>query len=145
MVQSEGYGNYLGDYEPELLSWSGGITQVNSPPSFAFPLASTVVQDAMPAVGLRQTINGATIGSITGLNAMKALVDEAAHPTEYGNIVKGTYGGEMRGFYYTGSSNYQSDIAGQTVTHAACRFGTRHWRCAQLDACSTHHQSARRC
>ncbi|HNE79765.1 MAG TPA: hypothetical protein PKX39_04210 [Flavobacteriales bacterium] len=115
-----GTGNYLGDYEPELLSWSGGITQTNCVACFntnSFPLASTTVQDAMPAVGLRETINGASIGSTARLNTMKALVDEAAHSSEYGMIVKGMYGGEMRGFYYTGSNNYQSDITGQTVTH----------------------------
>ncbi len=111
-----GTNNYMGDYEPELLSWSGGITQDNSPQSFSFPLASTTVQDAMPAVGLRVTING-SIGSVTALTAMKTLVDEAAHSTEYGMIVKGTYGGEKRGFYYLGGGNYQSDISGQTVTH----------------------------
>jgi len=115
-----GTGNYLGDYEPELLSWSGGITQVNCGACFNqgnFPLASPTVQDAMPAVGLRETINGASIGSAARLNTMKALVDEAAHSSEYGMIVKGRYGGELRGFYYTGDNTYQSDIAGQTVTH----------------------------
>jgi hypothetical protein len=33
-------------------------------------------------------------------------------------IVKGTYQGQPRGFYYIGSDNYQSDQLGQTVTHA---------------------------
>lgn len=112
-----GTANYMGDYEPELLSWSGGITQVNSPQSFTFPLASTAVQDAMPAVGLRVTLNGA-IGDVNALNSMKALVDDANHSSEYSMIVKGTYGAEKRGFYYLGGDNYQSDISGQTVTHA---------------------------
>ncbi|HEY0976254.1 MAG TPA: hypothetical protein VGE21_02195, partial [Flavobacteriales bacterium] len=109
-----GTGQYLGDYEPELLSWSGGVTQVNSPASYAFDLVHTA-QDAMPAVGLRQTINGNAIGSITQLNAMKQLVNEK--PGEYAMIVKGLYAGEQRGFYYLGSDNYQSDLASQTVTH----------------------------
>jgi hypothetical protein len=110
-----GTNEYLGDYEPELLSWAGGITQVNSPSSHAFDLVHPS-QDAMPAVGLRHTINGATIGTTTQITFMKALVDEK--PTEYGMIVKGIYGGEMRGFYYLGGDNYQSDLATQTVTHA---------------------------
>jgi len=32
------------------------------------------------------------IGSTARLNTMKALVDEAAHSSEYGMIVKGMYG-----------------------------------------------------
>lgn len=114
-----GVGNYLGDYEPELLSWSGGIDAGNCNACFNttnFPLAQTAVNDAMPGVGLRQTFNGATIGSTAQLNVMKDLID--SRPAEYGMIVKGMYGGEFRGFYYLGSDNYQSDIAGQTVTHA---------------------------
>ncbi|MBK9193765.1 MAG: hypothetical protein IPO17_02025 [Flavobacteriales bacterium] len=108
-------GNYLGDYEPELLSWSGGIPEANCSQCFTFPFSSSVVQDALPGVGLRQTLNGATIGSITQLNVMKDLAQ--TRPTEYGMIVKGMYAGELRGFYYVSSDNYQSDISGQTVTH----------------------------
>lgn len=111
-----GVANYLGDYEPELLSWSGGINFNNSPQSFNFPLSSNVVNDALPAVGFRETLNGSTIGSTTRLTTMKNLAND--RPTEYGMIVKGRYGGVMRGFYYLGGENYQSDIAGQTVTHA---------------------------
>ncbi len=111
-----GVANYLGDYEPELLSWSGGIDPANCSTCFTdFPLASSVVQDALPGVGLRQTFNGASIGNVTQLNVMLDLVN--TRPNEYGMIVKGIYGGEARGFYYTGSNNYQGDIAGQTVTH----------------------------
>ncbi|MBP6390090.1 MAG: beta-propeller fold lactonase family protein [Flavobacteriales bacterium] len=106
---------YFGDYEPEILSWSGGIDAQNCAACFTFPLASSVVQDAAPGVGLRQTFNGASIGSVTQLNVMKDLVDTRS--AEYGMIVKGKYGGEMRGFYYMGSNLYQSDISGQTVTH----------------------------
>ena len=112
-----GTGNYLGDYEPELLSWSGGIDPNNCSACFTFPLSGTAVHDAPPGLGLRQTING-SIGSLVPLNALKALIDDVDHDDEYGMIVKGVYGGEMRGFYYLGSNSYQSDIAGQTVTHA---------------------------
>ena len=114
-----GVANYLGDYEPEVLSWSGGINATNSPQSFNttnFPLASTAMQDAMPAVGFRETVNGTGIGSTTRLNLLKGLAND--RPAEYGLIVKGMYQGQRRGFYYTGSDTYQSDIAGQTVTHA---------------------------
>ncbi len=111
-----GTGNYLGDYEPEVLSWSGGINNTNSPTSFNFPLASTAVNDALPAVGFRETINGTTIGTTTRLDLIKGLAND--RPTEYGLIVKGIYQGQRRGFYYVGSDTYQSDIAGQTVTHA---------------------------
>ena len=110
-----GTGQYLGDYEPELLSWSGGITPENSPQSQTFDLVHAH-QDAMPAVGLRHTINGNSIGTPTQINSMKQLVNEK--PSEYGMIVKGIYGGVPRGFYYLGSDNYQSDLATQTVTHA---------------------------
>ncbi len=109
---------YLGDYQAELLSWSGGIDAANCSQCFVtanFPFSSSTVQDAMPGVGLRQTFNGASIGSVTQLNVMLDLVN--TRPTEYGMIVKGIYGGEARGFYYTGSNNYQSDISGQVVTH----------------------------
>ncbi|MBK9286631.1 MAG: hypothetical protein IPN38_02835 [Flavobacteriales bacterium] len=110
-----GTGQYLGDYEPELLSWSGGITPANSAASQSFPLVHSS-QDAMPAVGLRHTLNGTTIGTTTQLDFMKALVND--YPTSLGMIVKGVYQNEKRGFYYLGADNYQSDIAGQTVTHA---------------------------
>ncbi|MBL8000494.1 MAG: beta-propeller fold lactonase family protein [Flavobacteriales bacterium] len=114
-----GVANYLGDYEPELLSWSGGINASNSPQSFNttnFPLANSVVQDALPAVGFRETINGTAVGSTTRINLIKGLAND--RPTEYGLIVKGVYQGQKRGFYYVGSDNYQSDDIGQTVTHA---------------------------
>ncbi|MBL0035117.1 MAG: hypothetical protein IPP26_04965 [Flavobacteriales bacterium] len=110
-----GTGQYLGDYEPELLSWSGGVTPANSQASQNFPLVH-VSQDAMPAVGLRHTLNGASIGTTTQLDFMKALVND--YPTTLGMIVKGVYQNEKRGFYYLGADNYQSDMAGQTVTHA---------------------------
>lgn len=115
-----GVANYLGDYETELLSWSGGIDPANCSACFNttnFPLASTAMQDAMPGVGLRQTFNGPGIGSTTQLATMLDLAK--TRTTEYGMIVKGIYGSERRGFYYTGgaSDTYQSDIAGQTVTH----------------------------
>jgi hypothetical protein len=65
---------------------------------------------------MRETFNGSTIGNATTLTTMKDLADTRSN--EYGMIVKGMYGGEMRGFYYLGSNNYQSDAAGQVVTHA---------------------------
>lgn len=113
-----GVANYLGDYEPELLSWSGGIDQANCSQCFVtsnFPLSTTAVNDALPGVGLRQTFNGASIGSTTALATMKDLADTRSN--EYGMIVKGIYGGEARGFYYVGGDAYQSDISGQVVTH----------------------------
>jgi YVTN family beta-propeller protein len=112
-----GVANYLGDYEPELLSWSGGIDPANCSACLSFPLSNAVVNDALPGVGMRETFNGATIGNTTNLATMLDLAKTRAG--EYGMIVKGVYGGAMRGFYYTGgaSDTYQSDIAGQTVTH----------------------------
>lgn len=114
VFNQSGTASYLGDYEPELLSWSGGITQVNSPASHNFDLVHPS-QDAMPAVGLRHTLNGG-VGSTTQVTFMKTLVNDK--PTEYAMIVKGIYAGEQRGFYYDGSDSYQSDFASQTVTHA---------------------------
>lgn len=108
-------GHYFGDYEPELLSWSGGITQVNSPQSHQFSLAHPV-HDVLPAVGMRMTING-SVGSVGRVNSMKTFMVEK-YPADYALVVKGLYNGEARGFYYIGSNTYQSDLAGQTVTHA---------------------------
>jgi len=110
----DGVGQYLGDYEPEVLSWTGGVTQVNSPQSHNFDLVHQA-NDAMPAVGLRMTINGG-VGSTGRINTMKNLADN--RPTEYAMIVKGLFNGEQRGFFYQGGNNYQSDLITQTVTHA---------------------------
>ena len=108
-------GHYFGDYEPELLSWSGGIDAVNSPQSHTFDRVHPV-QDAMPAVGLRHTINGG-VGSTAQLTTMKSLVNDK--PGEYAMIVKGIWNNEARGFYYLGSDNYQPDLNGAApVTHA---------------------------
>lgn len=106
-------GDYFGDYENELLSWSGGIYIPNCGlcDDFALFHASN---DAGPAVGHRRTING-NIGNTADVDFMRNLVDDK--PSEYGMIVKGTYNGEQRGFYYLGSNDYQSDEAGETVTH----------------------------
>ncbi len=116
MLQSERYSaTYFGDYEPELLSWSGGIDPVNSPQSQTFDRVHPV-QDAMPAVGLRHTLNG-SVGSTAQLTTMKGLVNDK--PTEYAMVVKGRWQGELRGFYYLGSDNYQPDLNGAVaVTHS---------------------------
>jgi hypothetical protein len=110
-----GTGHYLGDYEPELLAWSGGITAANSPQSQVFDLVHAS-QDALPAVGMRMTING-SVGSVGRVNSMKTFMVEK-YPSDYALVVKGLYNGEQRGFYYIGSNTYQSDLASQTVTHA---------------------------
>lgn len=110
-----GTSTYLGDYEPELLSWSGGITPVNSPGSQNFDLVHPT-QDALPAVGIRMTING-TVGSVNRVTSMKTYMAEK-YPSDYAMVVKGIYNGEQRGFYYLGGNSYQSDLASQTVTHA---------------------------
>ena len=119
-LNQSGTGTYLGDYQPELLSWSGGVNAANCSACFNttnFPFSTSVVNDAMPAVGLRHTING-SIGTTTQINVLKDLADTRA--TEYGMVVKGLFGSpaELRGFYYLGSDSYQSDLAGQTYTHA---------------------------
>jgi DNA-binding beta-propeller fold protein YncE len=114
-----GVGNYLGDYEPELLSWSGGINANNCSACLAFPLSTSTVNDVLPAVGMRHTINGA-IGSTTQIDFLKALAND--RPTEYAMVVKGIYGGVQRGFYYLGGQpgTYQPDEnAAAPVTHAA--------------------------
>lgn len=111
-----GTDHYLGDYEPELLSWSGGITQANSPQSHQFDLVHPA-QDAMPAVGLRHTINAGT-GSTSEVSAMKTLADD--RPTEYAMVVKGLFGSPavQRGFYYMGGNQYQPDQNGAApVSH----------------------------
>jgi hypothetical protein len=78
-------GHYFGDYEPELLGWSGGIDAVNSPQSHTFDRVHPV-QDALPAVGVRHTLNG-SVGSTTQLTTMKTLVNDK--PGDYAMIVKG--------------------------------------------------------
>lgn len=115
-----GTANYMGDYEPELLSWSGGITNANCNECFNttnFPFSTSAVNDVLPAVGMRHTINGA-VGSTTTLNILKDLADTRS--TEYAMVVKGIWGGVQRGFYYMGGSNYQPDQNGSAaVTHTA--------------------------
>lgn len=110
-----GTGQYLGDYEPELLSWSGGITQVNSPQSHQFDLAHSV-HDALPAVGMRMTLNG-SVGSVGRVGSLRNWVNK--YPADYGLVVKGRWNGELRGFYYLGGDQYQPDQNGASpVTHA---------------------------
>lgn len=105
--------DYFGDYENELLSWSGGIYLPNCTPCGSFALFHAS-QDAGPAVGHRRTLSSA-VGNSNDITFMRTLVDDK--PTEYGMIVKGIYNGETRGFTYLGSGNYQSDMAGVTVSH----------------------------
>jgi DNA-binding beta-propeller fold protein YncE len=107
-----GTSDYFGDYEGELLSFAGGIVQTTSPQSFNFNFTHTS-QDSHAAVGLQETLNGA-IGSAAEVNDLRDFADDY---NELGLIVTGMYQGEQRGFYYLGSGSYQSDVAGQTVTH----------------------------
>jgi hypothetical protein len=65
---------------------------------------------------MRMTLNGSQ-GSVGRVNSMKTFMVEK-YPVDYALVVKGLYNGEARGFYYIGSNTYQSDLAGQTVTHA---------------------------
>ncbi len=109
-------GHYFGDYEPELLSWSGGITPVNSPASHQFDLVHPV-QDALPAVGIRMTVNG-SVGSVSRVASMKQYMADK-YPADYAMVVKGIWNGEQRGFYYLGGDSYQPDQNGAAaVTHA---------------------------
>ncbi|MFN3876168.1 MAG: hypothetical protein ACK4L7_09690, partial [Flavobacteriales bacterium] len=114
-----GTGNYLGDYEPELLSWSGGINANNCSACLAFPLSTTAVNDVLPAVGMRHTING-SVGSTAQVDFLRNLAND--RPAEYGMVVKGIWGGVPRGFYFLGGNpgTYQPDENGAApVTHAA--------------------------
>jgi len=109
---------YFGDYEPEILSWSGGIFNENCNACFSFPLANNQVNDVQAGVGMRHTINGA-IGSTTQITTLRNLAND--RPAEYGMVVKGIYGGVQRGFYYLGGNpgTYQPDQNGAApVTHA---------------------------
>ena len=116
LFNETGTNHYLGDYEPELLSWSGGITQANSPQSYGFDLVHSA-QDALPAVGMRMTING-SVGSTGRVGSLLAWTNK--YPNDYALVVKGRWNNESRGFYYLGSNNYQPDQNGAAaVTHAA--------------------------
>ena len=110
---------YFGDYEPELLSWSGGIWGSNCGPCLTFPLSTPQVNDVMAGVGMRHTINGTSIGSTAQIDILRNLANE--RPTEYGMVVKGIWGGVQRGFRYLGGSpgTYQPDEnTASPVTHA---------------------------
>ena len=107
-----GVTDYLGDYQAEALAWAGGIDETNSPDSHAMT-GTHESQNSHPAIGLQATRNG-SIGSNTEVNNLRTLANDFA---DIGMIVKGIYQGERRGFYYLGSNTYQSDSAGQTVTH----------------------------
>jgi len=111
---------YFGDYEPEILSWSGGIFNENCNACFSFPLANNQVNDVQAGVGMRHTINGTGIGSTTQITTLRNLAND--RPAEYGMVVKGIYGGVQRGFYFLGGNpgTYQpDDNAAAPVTHAA--------------------------
>lgn len=109
-------GHYFGDYEPELLSWSGGITQANSPQSYTFDRVHPV-QDALPAVGMRMTING-SVGSVGRVGTLRNWTNK--YPADYALVVKGRWQGQNRGFYYLGANQYQPDENGAApVSHDA--------------------------
>ncbi len=67
------------------------------------------------AVGEQVTINGALPKKdIKTLNTLLTLAEQK----KIGLIVKGRYADEMRGFYYTGKKQFQSDRSAQTVAFA---------------------------
>ncbi|MEZ6243365.1 MAG: beta-propeller fold lactonase family protein [Phycisphaerales bacterium] len=93
-----------------LLAFSGsdlpepsGILEPPGPPSL----------DTHAAVGKQTTLNGSESGDIALLNSLKSEADLS----RIGLVAKGIYQGEPRGFTYIGAGLYQSDRAGQTVSH----------------------------
>ncbi|MEL6591818.1 MAG: T9SS type A sorting domain-containing protein, partial [Bacteroidota bacterium] len=108
--------DYLGDYQAEVLGWAGGIDSTNSLASWQFADVHPD-QHSHPALGLQATLNGG-IGQGAAVNDLRDLANEF---DELGLIVKGIYQGQLRGFYLTGGNSYQSDSAGQTVTHNQLR------------------------
>ena len=114
---------YFGDYEPEILSWSGGIFRSNCSACLDdFPLSDEQVNDVQAGVGMRHTRNG-SIGTDAQIQTLFRLVND--RPAEYSLVVKGIWLGVPRGFYYnpiagTSPGTYQPDQNGAgTVTHTA--------------------------
>jgi len=82
---------------------NGNLTEPRGPDS----------QDAHAAVGQQWTPQIGD-GEPGGLTTVLGEADLG----RVGLIVKGEFAGEVRGFVYTGAGNYQSDRAGESVTHA---------------------------
>jgi YVTN family beta-propeller protein len=113
--------HYFGDYQAEIMAWTGGVDIVNSPQSQTNgPGLQHPDNHSHPAVGLQHTINGPNIVNGTGNNPrnvdfLRTMADQNA---SVGMIVKGRWGGEARGFLYVGGGNYQPDLNGAPlVTH----------------------------
>ena len=110
----QGVVDYLGDYQQEVMGWTGGVDFTNNPGSGQLAGVHSS-QHSHPAVGMQATING-SIGTTAEVSNLVNMVND--FNTELGLIVKGIFQGEKRGFYrINGTSSYQSDSAAQTVTH----------------------------
>ncbi len=100
-----------------ILSFSGS--------DFPAPVPATALeppgppsQDTHAAVGVQTTLADAAnpdAGQLTLIASMISL----ANTNKVGLVVKGRQNGVQRGYAYTGSSTFQSDHAGQTITAAA--------------------------
>lgn len=114
--------HYFGDYQAELMAWTGGVDISNSPGSqFNGPGLQHLDNHSLPAIGLQKTINGTENPNGNGNNPdnvdwLRDLANDQSN--EVGLIVKGMWQGERRGFYHVGGNNYQPDLNGApTVTH----------------------------
>ena len=115
--------HYFGDYQAEVMAWTGGVDIVNSPQSQTNgPGLQHTDNHSHPGVGRQVTINGPEspngTGSLpTNVNFLRNLANDFPN---VGMIVKGIWQGELRGFYYLGSNLYQPDLNGApAVTHQA--------------------------
>ncbi len=121
-VNQSGIQHYLGDYQAELMAWTGGVDLNNSAPSaWNEPGLQHADNHSLPAVGLQKTINGGASpnGSGNNPNNVDWLRDLANDQSEeIALIVKGIWQGERRGFLHLGGNTYQPDLNGApTVTH----------------------------
>ena len=100
-----------------ILSFSG--SDFPAPvPATAFEPPGPPSQDTPAAVGVQTTLVDAAnpdAGQLTLIASMISL----ANTNKVGLVVKGRQNGVQRGYAYTGSSTFQSDHAGQTITAAA--------------------------
>lgn len=108
-------GHYFGDYQAEIMAWTGGVDTQNSPQSLTNgPGLQHDDNHSHPAIGLQHTINGSAIANGTGNNPgnvdfLRTMADQNA---SVGLIVKGRWNGDARGFLYVGNGNFQPDANG---------------------------------
>ncbi|MDX9911727.1 MAG: GC-type dockerin domain-anchored protein [Phycisphaerales bacterium] len=100
-----------------MLSFAGSDLPNGSPSNPLFP-PGPPSHDAHAAVGRQVTVvDGSNVPALQ--TALLSLYQNQADQGRVGMIAKGRVAGEDRGWRYDGAGVWQSDRAGETITHAA--------------------------